>query len=245
MRPVAPAPLEHHDHHAVGGADAEQVQERGLERHEHRPERTSQQQERQQDHGGDQHGKRSVHPVRRHRRSSPSGRRRGLERGCHRATAGNTSAAEPLDGVHRRVVLRCGGRERDERGDAGLGVHLGRRDGRDPGRLDGGRQWAGRRSASSRMSTAITSGPLSRPEAVGDEIVGPTFGPSTRAACRRRGSPGAATAPVRPAPAAGRCRRSRTPRRVPVTCSPHRSHAELARGATARPMTPRRRIRGG
>ena len=36
---AAPAPLEDHDHHAVGGADAQQVEQHRLERHQHRPER--------------------------------------------------------------------------------------------------------------------------------------------------------------------------------------------------------------
>ena len=38
---------------------------------------------------------------------------------------------EPLDRVERGVVLRSGGRERDQRRDAGVGVHLGGRDGGD------------------------------------------------------------------------------------------------------------------
>ena len=51
---VAPAPLEHGDDHAVGGADRQQVHDRGLERHEHRPEHDHQQQERQADDGADE-----------------------------------------------------------------------------------------------------------------------------------------------------------------------------------------------
>ena len=42
-----PAPLEQRDHHAVRGADREQVHEHGLQRHEQRPEHEHQQQERQ------------------------------------------------------------------------------------------------------------------------------------------------------------------------------------------------------
>ena len=51
---VAPAPLEHRDDHAVGGADRQQVHDRGLERHEDRAEHDHQQQERQHDHRADE-----------------------------------------------------------------------------------------------------------------------------------------------------------------------------------------------
>ena len=56
-RPIsaaAPAPLEHRDDHAVGGADRQQVHDRRLERHEHRAEHHHQQQERQPDDGADE-----------------------------------------------------------------------------------------------------------------------------------------------------------------------------------------------
>ena len=48
---LAPAPLEHGDDHAVGGADRQQVHDRRLERHQHRAEHDHQQQERQRHHG--------------------------------------------------------------------------------------------------------------------------------------------------------------------------------------------------
>src|SRR5581483_3714036 len=49
-----PAPLEHRHHHAVGGADREQVHDDGLERHDDRPEDHEQQQEAEQQDGTDE-----------------------------------------------------------------------------------------------------------------------------------------------------------------------------------------------
>ena len=72
-QPAAPAPLEHHDHHAVGRADAQQVEQHGLERHEHRPEDQHQQDEGQREHGGDRStGKPVVDARGRRRPGSPS-----------------------------------------------------------------------------------------------------------------------------------------------------------------------------
>ena len=51
---AAPAPLEHGDDDAVGGADRQQVHDHGLERHQQRAEHHHQQQERQAEHGGEE-----------------------------------------------------------------------------------------------------------------------------------------------------------------------------------------------
>ncbi len=53
---VAPSPLEDGDEHAVGGADRQQVEDCGLERHDRRAEDASEQEERQHDHRGDEPG---------------------------------------------------------------------------------------------------------------------------------------------------------------------------------------------
>ena len=50
----APAPLEHGDHHAVGGGDRQDVHDDGLERHQDRAEHDHQQQERQRQHGAEE-----------------------------------------------------------------------------------------------------------------------------------------------------------------------------------------------
>ena len=85
--------------------------------------------------------------------------------------------AEPLDRVERGAVLRSGGRERDERRDAGVGVDL--------GRCDGGDAPVGRIALASGSTTLGSLRDVdgddqrpvdARPEAVGDEVVGPTLG---------------------------------------------------------------------
>ena len=60
---LTPAPLEDHDHDAVGGADAQQVHQRGLQGHEHRAEHQREQQERQQDDCADEQRKPVAHSA--------------------------------------------------------------------------------------------------------------------------------------------------------------------------------------
>ena len=200
----APAPLEHHDHHAVGGADAQQVQQRRLQRHEDRPEHHGQQHERQQDDGGDEQRQPIVDLARRCRAKVAVWPPTWASAGLPASTDGKTSARSRS--IVSSVASSCGAgrREREQRRDAGVALISAEvRPRRCPGRPRRRRAAARRRSGRSEMSTAMTSGPLMPgPKPVGDEVVGPALGPAARAACPRRGSRGAGRAPARRAPAA-------------------------------------------
>ena len=180
--PMSPAPQPHWNTmtmHAVGRADAQQVEQRGLERHEHRPEDQHQQQERQQDHRGDEQRQPVVDPVADvgevRRLTADVGPRRAARRA--RAGARRPAAARPSSCVASSCGPVVG--DGDQRRDAGVGVHLA---GAHRGDARGRRATASRSGSttlgSPAMSTAMTSGPLlPGPKPCGDQVVGPALGP--------------------------------------------------------------------
>ena len=103
---AAPAPLEHGDDDAVGGADREQVHDHRLERHEQRPEHDHQQQERQAQHGGEEVRQRVGQVVGEVDADGDAAGDGDVEPGSGRG-GGEHVVAQPVDEVGRRRVLRA------------------------------------------------------------------------------------------------------------------------------------------
>ena len=182
---LAPAPLEDHDHDAVRGADAQQVQQRRLQRDEQRPEHQREQQERQQNHCADEQRKSVLHST---ADVAPGGglpadvsaRAVGPFSTCGRTSARSRSMVVDGGGVLRRTWWGSPIRVVTDRSAA----HLRREP---PMQSPSRPRWpllAGRRTPeSSEMSTATTSGPLTPgPKPDGEQVVGPAFRPDGRAA---------------------------------------------------------------
>jgi hypothetical protein len=117
-----PAPLEDRDHHAVGGADGQQVHHHGLERDENGAEDDQQKHEAQDEHGADEPGQ----ALGEHRREVDVGGRLAADVGHRSGRAedvGQHIVAQVADELAGHLGLRRGGREdlgrRDATGGAG------------------------------------------------------------------------------------------------------------------------------
>ena len=165
------------DHDAVGRADAQQVEQHGLQRYEHRAEHQHQQHERQREHGADEDGQAvgdAAADVATVRRGPPTWARAGLSP----SAVGSTSARSRA--TVSAVASSCGPVVGND--DAGS---------RRRARVDvAARREAMPGSAATAPATRSTTpaSPASvdgddqravgaRPEALGDEVVGPALGP--------------------------------------------------------------------
>ena len=199
MRSAAPAPLEDHDEHAVRRADAEQVHQRRLERHQHRAEDDREQQEREQHDGGDEPRKPVLHPVAEvgQGRGLPTDMRGRRGAGEHRR---EDLGAEPLDGLAGGRVLRAtwSGWRRGWPPASAVEITAGSPTEAIPGSAATPRPTARRRRASGRDVDGDDQRPVDPgTEPVGDQVVGLALGTLARAGSRRPGSPDAARGRVR------------------------------------------------
>ena len=179
---LAPAPLEHHHQHAVGGADASRLSSAALSGTRIDRNTTISSRNDNSTTAAMNHGQPVGDPVGDVAEVGGLTRRRGPWPGCRRAPAGNTSARRRSTVVERRGVLRRRRRARrrswrrpppgrPRRGDRGDTA----------GRPRSLRSSGSTTVASSAMSTATTQRAVDAgTEAVGDEVVGPTLGAARR-----------------------------------------------------------------
>ena len=216
IRLAPPAPLEDHHEHAVGRADAQQVQQRRLQRHQDRAEHDHQQQERQQHHGADEQRQPVLRPgwlrspkvavwpptwavaglLVEHRREAPrcaaARRSRGWRRPAATSSGGRRCVATPAVAVDRGGVA-TDAMPGSAATAAASGSHARIASRRDVDRDHQRAVGAGRRTRRRRGRR-------------------PAARCATRARSPRRGSRGAARGPARRARGAAPSRRRRTPR---------------------------------
>ena len=170
-----PAPLEDRDHHAVGGADGQQVHDHGLERDEHGAEHGQQQHEAQHEHGADEP---AAGAGRAQSEKSMSDGRLAADVGVAPGAegVGSTSSRRWRTSCSVASVLRRGGREDLDRRD-GLPEGLGTGGVTDatPGVVGDGAGEVGTAAAAAASGVSATTGQRAvgtRAEAVGEQVVG-------------------------------------------------------------------------